>query len=81
MTEAEKAEKRRRRRLLRRKQVLEMIGMGRTALVEAVKRGDFPAPIVLFEHGRSLVWDADEVEAWIEARFAARDKAKRKERV
>jgi prophage regulatory protein len=76
----DEAEKRR-RRLLRRKQVLAMIGMGRTALVEAVKRGDFPAPICLFPTGRVLVWDEDEVEAWIEARFAARDKAKRKERV
>jgi predicted DNA-binding transcriptional regulator AlpA len=55
--------------------------MGRTALKEAVERGDFPPPIVLFETGRILVRDADEVEAWIEARFAARDKAKRKEKV
>jgi predicted DNA-binding transcriptional regulator AlpA len=70
MTKAEK----RHRRLLRRRQVLELVNMGRSALKEAVERGDFPKPIVLFEHGRILMWDADEVEAWLDARFAARSK-------
>jgi predicted DNA-binding transcriptional regulator AlpA len=70
MTKAEK----RYRRLLRRRQVLELIGMGRTALNRAVADGRFPPPIVLFEGGRVLVWDEDEVLAWLDARFAARDK-------
>jgi predicted DNA-binding transcriptional regulator AlpA len=72
-----KDEKRRHRRLLRRRQVLELVNMGRSALKEAVARGDFPVPIVLFEHGRMLMWDESEILAWLDARFAARDKVER----
>jgi predicted DNA-binding transcriptional regulator AlpA len=68
-------QKRRYRRLLRRTQVLQMLGMGRSALKEAVARNDFPKPIILFEHGRLLMWDEDEVLAWLDARFEARGEA------
>jgi prophage regulatory protein len=59
------------RRLLRRRTVMEMLGIKRTALEEAVKRGDFPPPIVIFEHGRALAWDEEEVLAWMDGRFKA----------
>ena len=53
---------------------MEMLGIKRTALEEAVKRGDFPKPIVIFDHSRALAWDEDEVLAWMDARFAERDR-------
>jgi predicted DNA-binding transcriptional regulator AlpA len=64
---------RRHRRILRRRQVLELIGMGRTALNRAVREGRFPQPIVLFEGGRILVWDEEEVLNWLDGRFEARE--------
>jgi predicted DNA-binding transcriptional regulator AlpA len=68
------AEKRRQRKLLRRKQVLQLIQMGRTALDRAVREGRFPQPITVFEGGRVIAWDEQEVLNWLEERFAARDK-------
>jgi predicted DNA-binding transcriptional regulator AlpA len=64
---------RRHRRILRRRQVLELIGMGRTALNRAVREGRFPQPIVLFEGGRILVWDEEELLNWLDGRFEARE--------
>jgi predicted DNA-binding transcriptional regulator AlpA len=60
------------RRLIRRREVLELLTMRRNALHEAIDRGDFPKPIKIFEHGRVLAWDADEVETWLAARFEMR---------
>jgi predicted DNA-binding transcriptional regulator AlpA len=60
------------RRLIRRREVLEMISMRRNALHAAVDRGDFPKPIRIFEHGRVLAWDLDEVETWLASRFEMR---------
>jgi predicted DNA-binding transcriptional regulator AlpA len=47
--------------------------MGRTALNRAVREGRFPQPIVLFEGGRILVWDEEEVLNWLDGRFEARE--------
>lgn len=70
-TEEKKTEKKKKqRRLIRRKRVLEKIPIRRTALRDAVKAGKFPKPITIL--GRTLVWDEDEVDEWVEARFAER---------
>jgi predicted DNA-binding transcriptional regulator AlpA len=53
--------------------VLELLGIKRTALDEAIKRGAFPKPFIIFEGGRARAWDADEVMAYIEGRLATRD--------
>jgi len=45
------------RQLIGRKAVLQLIGLKRTALDEAVARGDFPAPVKMFEGGRKGFWD------------------------
>ena len=66
------------RQLIGRKAVLQLIGLKRTALDEAVARGDFPAPVKMFEGGRKGFWDREEVMAHIEARFAARKKIETK---
>ena len=50
----------------RRPRVLAAIGMGPTWLHEAVKRGDFPAPVKL--GARAVGWRRADVQAWLEAR-------------
>jgi predicted DNA-binding transcriptional regulator AlpA len=61
-------------RILREPAVLEMLGLGASQLDEAVKRGEFPAPIKLTASGRAKGWFEHEVLAHIETRRAARDK-------
>jgi prophage regulatory protein len=66
-----KKKEKKQRRLIRRKRVLEKIPIRRTALRQAVLDGKFPPPIVIL--GRTLVWDEDEVDEWVEDKFAALD--------
>jgi predicted DNA-binding transcriptional regulator AlpA len=65
------------RRLLRPQELLKKLRMGRTALDEALKRGGFPLPITIFEGGRALAWDEQEIDDYLEQRFAARKKVRR----
>ena len=51
---------------------MELLGVQRTALAQAIQRGDFPKPIVIFSHGRARAWAEDEVMSWLEARLATR---------
>ncbi len=53
---------------LRIKQVIAATGMSRSWLYEAVKRGDFPAPIAL--GSRAVAWDAADVAAWQRQRIS-----------
>lgn len=57
--------------LLRRKQVQERVNLSRSELYRLMGVGRFPRSIPLGE--RAIAWDADEIEAWIQARIAARD--------
>jgi prophage regulatory protein len=54
--------------ILRKPRVLELIGMKGTWLHEAVKRGDFPAPVKL--GARAVGWRRADVDAWLESRTA-----------
>lgn len=58
------------RRLLRIKQVIELTGRSRSLVY-----GDpsFPRPVKV--GARASAWVADEIDAWITARIAARDTA------
>lgn len=53
-------------RLLRLKEVQEMVGLCRTTVLVMVKRGDFPKPIKIT--ARAVAWVEHEVESWIESR-------------
>jgi len=55
-------------RLLRLPQVMEMTGRGRTATLDDVKAGRFPAPIKI---GRATCWAESEVQRWIVERIRA----------
>ena len=55
------------RSFLRLKQVKAVTGMSRSWIYEAVRRGDFPAPIAL--GARAVAWDAVAVASWQERRI------------
>ncbi len=61
--------------LINRKKLTAMIPLSDRAILNMEKRGDFPRRIALTS--RSVAWDLAEVEAWIEARKASGDKARR----
>ena len=60
------------RRLIRRNEVLKLLGIKRTALDAALARGDFPRPVTIFAHGRARAWAENEVLDYIEHRLATR---------
>ena len=64
------------RRLLRLPDVRRQVGLGRTAIYQRVKSGEFPAPISLSNTGRAVAWDSLAIDAWIESRIAAAGRAK-----
>ncbi|MBI3156996.1 MAG: AlpA family phage regulatory protein [Burkholderiales bacterium] len=55
-------------RLLRLPAVMAAAGLGRTAVLDRVRAGAFPAPIKI---GRATLWSEREVQAWIAAQIAA----------
>ena len=56
------------RRTLRRDQVLQKTGLGRTTQHNLEKAGDFPRHFLLTP--RCAVWFEDEIDAWLEDRRA-----------
>lgn len=61
------------KRLVRLWGVRESVGLSRSEIYRLMKLGRFPKSVPLGERVRA--WDADEIEAWIQARIDARDKA------
>lgn len=57
-------------RVLRLKEVLDKVGVSRATAYRLMKDAHFPVPITL--GGNSVGWIEAEVDAWIEARMAAR---------
>ncbi len=52
-------------RLIRLPAVLAAVGLGRTAVLDRVKAGNFPRPVKI---GRATCWREAEVSAWIRER-------------
>ncbi len=57
------------RRFLRLTDVKHQVGLGRSAIYDKVKRGEFPAPINL--GARAVAWLSDDITAWMDARIEA----------
>ncbi len=57
------------KRILRRAEVLERVGVGKTTLYVWIEREGFPKPVQLGP--RAVGWKADEVEAWLDSRRRA----------
>ena len=64
------------RRFLRLPAVKQAVGLGRTAIYEKIKAGEFPAPYLLSNNGRAVAWASDEIDGWIESRIQAGGGAK-----
>jgi prophage regulatory protein len=56
------------RRLLRLKEVQHQVGLGRSAIYDKIKRGEFPSPVSL--GARAVAWPSDAIDAWIDERIA-----------
>lgn len=57
--------------LLRRRQVQERVNLSRSEIYRLMALGRFPRSVPLGQRVRA--WDADEIEAWVLERIAARD--------
>ena len=55
------------RRLLRLREVKHLVGLGRSAIYDQVKRGHFPAPVHIGP--RAVAWASDQIDAWIDSRI------------
>jgi prophage regulatory protein len=58
-------------RILRQRQVLELLGISASTLWEWVRRGRFPKPIAIGPNSKA--WLADEIDAHLLARVKERD--------
>lgn len=56
-------------RFLRLAEVKHQVGLGRSAIYQKVKTGEFPAPISL--GARAVAWTSDSISAWMEERIAS----------
>ncbi len=52
--------------LLRQPAVVQRTGVRKTAMYQAIKAGEFPAPVKLT--GRAVAWVSTEIDAWIASR-------------
>ena len=57
------------RKLLRLREVIAHVGLGRSAIYDQIKRGVFPAPVHLGP--RAVAWASDEIASWIDFRVAS----------
>lgn len=57
------------RRLLRLPDVKHQVGLGRSAIYQKIKAGEFPAPYLLSANGRAVAWNSEEIDAWIDSRI------------
>lgn len=60
------------RRLLRRAEVMDRVGLSKSTLYSRISAGTFPKPVTL---GSSVRWIESEVEGWISERVSERDHA------
>lgn len=56
-------------RLLRRPEVESLVGLRRSAIYNAINRGEFPRPVQITS--RAVGWRESEIEAWLAARPVA----------
>lgn len=57
--------------ILRRKKVTERTGLGKSTIYKWMKEGRFPKPVPLNDAGTAVGWREDEIDQWLEGRFAA----------
>ena len=62
------------KRLVSIREACAITSLSRTTIFHKVKSGEFPKPISLSDDGVRKAFVSDELQAWIDARIAARDK-------
>ena len=62
------------RRFLRLPEVKHQVGLGRSAIYQKIKAGEFPAPISLGV--RAVAWTSISISEWMDARIEANRVAK-----
>ena len=62
-------------RMIRLKQLPAFTGIKKTAIDDAIKKGEFPPPVPLNDSGRAIAWMESELIDWQNSRKAARDAA------
>lgn len=58
------------RRLLSLREVIDRVGLQKTAIYDRIKDGTFPRQV---RYGRTVRWVEHEVDAWIDAHIQVRD--------
>lgn len=61
------------RRFLRMTEVIQRVGMSKTAIYARIRAKNFPAPVPL--GGGMVAWVESELDAWMDARVQDRDAA------
>lgn len=56
-------------RFLRLPEVKRQVGLGRSAIYDAISKSNFPAPIKVGK--RAVAWLSTDIDSWIEGRVAA----------
>ena len=57
------------RRFLRLDEVKYQVGLGRSAIYQKIKEGEFPAPVSL--GARAVAWLSDDIASWMDSRINA----------
>lgn len=57
------------RRFLKLPEVKQQVGMCRSAIYDAIKKGEFPAQIKIGD--RAVAWNSNDIDAWMENRINA----------
>lgn len=60
------------KRLIRRKEVEQLTGLGRSCIYARMSRNEFPKAIPI--GGRLVAWDESQIQKWIDERIADADK-------
>ncbi len=63
------------RRAMRLPAVEAKTGMKKSQIIDAVKKGNFPAPFNVLPGGRAIAWDEGEIDEHLERQMAAREEA------
>ena len=58
-------------RILRRHEVVHIVGLKRSSIYRLMGLGEFPRPVRLTKSGKAVGWKMSAVERWIESRTAA----------
>ncbi len=62
-------------RIIRPKDLAEIVGLRATQIAVSIEEDEFPKPILLRDGGRAIGWLEDEIADWQAYRRAKRDKA------